>query len=139
MTVCKPQRQKKGGQRAGGGISSLAFPPSFLACNLNGSWETRGAAQDCVCVWGGCLLEEVERERRPCILLLFSLFLPGWKISRPPVFLGWGLVGRVIRRPAGERLQRSYPLYPLHAPQPAVSHSLRRRAKGLGARGGGGV
>lgn len=33
MTVCKPQRQKKGGQRVGGEISSLAFPPSFPARN----------------------------------------------------------------------------------------------------------
>lgn len=44
---------------------------------------------------------QVDRERRPCILLLFSLFLPGWKISRPPAFLGWGLVEGLSAGPLG--------------------------------------
>lgn len=79
--------------------------------------------------WEGGLPEEVERERRPCILLLFSLFLPDWKISRPPVFLGWGLVGRVISRPAGERLQRSYP-----PPTRRITFS-QKAGKGIGSTG----
>lgn len=47
---------------------------------------------------GGGRLKEKEG---PCILLLFSLFLPGWAISRPPVFNGWGLVGGLSVSPLG--------------------------------------
>lgn len=116
MTVCKPQT------RAliwGAEYVSLLFlcPPSFRKpmqdWPMGEAAGTRGTAQD------GELVEEgqVGRERPPCILLLFSLFLPGWEISRPP-----GLGRRVISASAGERRLRS-----------SVSHALRRQVEGARA------
>lgn len=52
---------------------------------------------------------------------LFSLFLSGWKISRPPAFVGWGLVGGLsaVRWGASETFLR-------------IAHSQEARGGGGG-------
>lgn len=55
------------------------------------------------------------------ILLLFSLFLSGWKISRPPAFAGWALLGG------------------LSATRWGASQTFLRIAHSQEARGGGGA
>ena len=115
MTVCwkKKKRARRRGLDVGSGVSPLAclsiifLPPPSPPCALAFSvrcppegrhrtrWQMLGRKRN-KRKQRRTGVEEVEeeeeeeeevgRERRPCILLLFSLFLPGWAISRPPVF-----------------------------------------------------
>lgn len=63
------------------------------------------------------------------VALLFPVFLPGWKISGPPVFL-------LIRGSAGERLQHRPPPHPR---PPTLHHCIAlslEEGEGAGGRGG---
>lgn len=93
------------GPYVGGRISAL--PPILFFCPLSskGQWtlaNVRGKRNKKNSNRTEVEEEQkVKRERRPCIMLLFSLFLSGWAISRPPMFLRWGLVGGLSEGPLG--------------------------------------
>lgn len=109
MTVCKTTEK---GLDVGSGLSlhavSHSFLPPILSLRLflpssegqrgTGKEEKQPEQEE---QWRTGEEGEVEKERRPCIPLLFSSFLSGWKISRPPVFVGWGLVGGLSVGPLG--------------------------------------